>query len=138
MKPKKEKEATGFSENPWLPHGEWYSVDLSFLWIKGWSVLKEYTKNDYRWNFISDGIVTTDSAEELNLYADYLYDPRSRLLRINGYDIKASGKIESPIAETYRVEMINPNEIYLYYLEEVEVEPDDYSLRWHIKRILYC
>jgi hypothetical protein len=55
----------------------------------------------------------------------YHYEPDSRLLVIQRFEVE----------ERYRVESPTPNHIILYDLEGVEIEPDDYALRIEMERV---
>jgi len=119
--------------------GKWQSVNIGMLLHSGWEILKHYQEDEMVWSFSLDGIVstvTTNKFESPVIYASYLYKKDEKFLMIDGHDLDRDGNIHARIIECYRIEFVSPDEIYLYDLEDVEVEPDDYSLRIHLKRYL--
>jgi hypothetical protein len=57
---------------------------------------------------------------------EYTYCPADRQLYIDRSDYKPDGFVNICINDRYRVEHIRRNEYWLYDLEGVEKEPEDY------------
>ncbi len=66
---------------------------------------------------------------------EYTYCAADRLLYIDRSDYEPDGFVNICINDRYRVEHIHGDEYWLYDLEDVENEPDDYRFRIKIRRL---
>ncbi len=105
--------------------GKWQVACWSANLPGGWNPFRNFAPGEYLWEFLPDGVLLTQGGDEAPEKLTYEYDPAEHLLTTTHF-----GK-----EERYRVEFSNQNHLILYDLEEVEVEPDDYSLRVELGRI---
>ena len=61
--------------------------------------------------------------------------PPTGLLYIDRSDYEPDGFVNTCINDRYRVEHIRGDEYWLYDLEDVEAEPEDYKFRMKIKKM---
>ena len=66
---------------------------------------------------------------------EYAYYPADKQLYIDRSDYEPDGVCNICINDRYRVEHIRNNEYWLYDLEEVENEPEDYKFRMKINKL---
>lgn len=115
---------------------------------QGWTLFKRYGHKSFRWEFIQekeipfpDGTVAyegrlkehfKDSPKE---QTEFAYYPSDRQLYIDRSDYAPDGFCNICINDRYRVEHIGKNDYWLYDLEDVEKEPDDYRYRIKIRAI---
>ncbi len=77
------------------------------------------------WEFVADEPLYEDSEGGPPLELGYEYDPEERRLVIHREEED----------ECFRAEFPRPGQLVLYDLDEVEVEPDDYSLRVELVKV---
>lgn len=120
-----------FLEGEW----EWKDVSAGTHW--GWFPLTEFGKNEHIWCFRADGIMMSERDSRIVYLVRYSFRPRDRVLYLEGLELGPDGQPSVRVNEKYRVKIRSRNEIYLYDLEDVTVEPDEYSLRLCFKRIVF-
>lgn len=119
-----------------------------FVREKGWTLFKRYGHNSFRWEFTEEKILKFQSGTvayegELKEYfrhspeeiTEYAYYPTDRQLYIDRSDYAPDGFCNICINDRYRIEYIREGEYWLYDLEDVENEPDDYEFRIKIRKI---
>lgn len=113
---------------------------------QGWILFKRYGNNSFLWEFVPDrtlqfssGTVAyegklvehfKDSPKEIT---DFAWYPEDRQLYIDRSDYAPDGFCNICINDRYRVERINKTDFWLYYLEDVENEPEDYQYRIKVR-----
>ena len=135
-------------ENPFV--GKWKIVSLYCNVVEqGWTLFKRYGHGAFVWEFCEIGSVRfpvgsvfhSGVLRELRSKHDpetteFTYCAADRLLYIDRSDYEPDGFVNVCINDRYRVEHIRGEEYWLYDLEDVEKEPEDYRFRMKIKRIL--
>lgn len=129
--------------------GKWKIVSLyAYVQEQGWTLFKRYGHNSFTWEFEEDRQLNFQSGEvayegKLKEHfkhghkdeTEYAYYPSDRKLSIDRSDYAPDGFCNICINDRYRIERINDNDIWLYDLEDVENEPEDYCFRIKIRRI---
>lgn len=114
----------------------------------GWTLFKRYGHNSFTWEFDEQKVLEFSSGEvayegELREHfrhspkevTEYSYYPADKQLYIDRSDYAPDGYCNICINDRYRVEHIKGDEYWLYDLEDVEIEPDDYKVRIKIKKV---
>lgn len=115
---------------------------------QGWTLFKRYGNNSFLWEFLPDktlrfrtGAVAyagklkehfKDSPKEVTEFAWY---PEDKKLYIDRSDYEPDGFCNICINDRYRVEWINKTDFWLYDLDGVEKEPEDYRYRMKAKNM---
>jgi hypothetical protein len=134
-------------ENPFT--GKWKIVSLySNVVEQGWTLFKRYGSRSFVWEFCEIGSVRFPNGSTLHSgvlrelrskhkpeTTEYTYCPADRLLYIDRSHYEPDGFISICINDRYRVEYIRGDKYWLYDLEDVENEPEDYRFRMKIKKI---
>lgn len=131
--------------------GEWEVAGLYIRTTKGgWKQCKTYNTNIQTWTFIEErilnfymgnsaceGTLTERSPSQKELSTKFAYYPQERKLFIDRSAYAEDGFCEACINEKYRVEPVSLSELWLYNLEDVGNEPEDYMLRVKMRRVEY-
>lgn len=117
---------------------------------KSWRMYKRYGNNVRLWEFtegITINFYTGAIAYEGELIeirkkwkdntTEYAYYVDEQELYIDRSAYAEDGFCEACVNQKYRVVPINPDELWLYILEDVKNEPEDYVFRVKIKRRKY-
>lgn len=129
--------------------GRWRIVSLYANVVgRGWTLFKRYTSNSTIWELTEEktldfpsgnvsfkGRLTEHMRGQEEALAEYAYFPQHRELFIDRSEYGEGGTCTSFLNDRYRVEQINPSYLWLYELEEVKNEPEDYRFRIKLKRI---
>lgn len=113
---------------------------------QGWTLFKRYGNNSFLWEFEEErrlsfnsgakafeGKLKEDFEDSPKEITEYAYYPSDRQLYIDRSDYAPDGFCNICINDRYRVEHIRNNEYWLYDLEDVEKEPEDYRFRMKVK-----
>lgn len=128
--------------------GKWKIVSLYCNVVdQGWTLFKTYGRNSFIWEFIEISSIRFPNGSILHkghlrelcrkhepITTEYTYCERDRLLYIDRSDYEPEGFVNICINDRYRIEHIRRNEYWLYDLEDVENEPEDYRFRMKIKK----
>lgn len=123
--------------------GKWKVVSLyAYVQEQGWTLFRRYGHNSFIWEFEQTKILNFPSGEvayegklkEHFIHSpkeetEYAYYPSDRQLYIDRSDYLEDGFCNICINDRYRVEHIRKNEYWLYDLEDVEKEPEDYQFK---------
>jgi len=115
---------------------------------QGWTLFKRYGPKSFTWEFApekqldfpSGGMAYEGKLKE-HFHAspkeitEFAYYPADRQLYIDRSDYELDGFINICINDRYRVEHIGGNDYWLYDLEDVEKEPEDYKFRMKVRKI---
>ncbi len=115
---------------------------------QGWTLFRRYGPKTFLWEFIPDKTLNFPSgtvAYEGKLHehfrespkevTEFAWYPEDKQLYIDRSDYEPDGFINICINDRYRVERINKTDFWLYDLEDVENEPEDYRFRMKVKII---
>lgn len=115
---------------------------------KGWVLFKIYGPDSFVWEFTeikkiefpSGEIAYGDKLKELRREhppeeIEYAYYPSDQQLYVDRSDTEEDGFIGICINDRYRVGRISKNEMWLYDLEDVNQEPEDYRFRMKIRSV---
>lgn len=115
---------------------------------QGWTLFKEYEPDEFTWGFteslrltfpagtfVYSGKMLEQIKDGKDFLTEFSYFAEDRQLYIDRSDYAEDGFCNICINDRYRVEQISPAELWLYDLEDVEKEPEDY--RFRIKAIKY-
>ncbi|VDR33835.1 Uncharacterised protein [Alistipes sp. cv1] len=129
--------------------GKWKVVSLyCFVQEQGWTLFKRYGHNSFFWEFeevrkleFPTGTVAYEGRLKEHFIhspkeeTEYAYYPSDRQLYIDRSDYEPDGFCNICINDRYRAEHIRKNEYWLYDLEDVEKEPEDYRYRIKIRQV---
>ena len=129
--------------------GKWKIVSLYCNVVEqGWTLFKRYGHGAFVWEFCEIGSVRfpvgsvfhSGVLRELRSKhepetTEYTYCSADRLLYIDRSDYEPDRFVNICINDRYRVEHIRGNEYWLYDLENVENEPEDYKFKMKIKKM---
>ncbi len=129
--------------------GKWKIVSVyCYVQQQGWTFMKRYGPGDFIWEFEQERQLLSrvgESGFEGKLHehfsdtpkgvTEYAYYPCDRKLYIDRSDYEPVGYCNICVNDRYRAEYIRENEYWLYDLEDVEKEPEDYRFRLKIKKI---
>lgn len=121
-----------------LFRGTWKIVSLYCnVQGQGWTLFKKYGRNSFIWTFTQKDyrLIEQRKGEDATL-TEYSYFPSDKQLYIDRSDYEPDGFCNICINDRYRVEKINDSELWLYDLEDVENEPEDYRFKMKIRRLL--
>ncbi len=139
--------SASMEENPF--NGKWRIVSLYCNVVEqGWTLFKRYGSKSFVWEFCEIGSVRFPTGSTLHSgvlsesrlkyepeTTEFTYCSADRLLYIDRSDYEPDGFVNICINYRYRVEHIRGDEYWLYDLEDVEKEPEDYRFRMKIKKI---
>ena len=129
--------------------GKWKIVSLyGYVEPLGWVLVKRYGRKGMVWEFtpLREHVFPAGSAVAEGLLiehypglgaevTEYAYYAADRLLYIDRSHIAGDDFVELCLNDRYRVEQITETDYWLYDLEDVETEPEDYRYRVKIRRI---
>ncbi len=129
--------------------GKWRVVSLYCNVVKqGWMLFKRYRPKSFVWEFceigsvrfpigsvLHSGVLRESRPKSEPETTEYTYCAADRLLYIDRSDYEPDGFVNICINDRYWVEHIRGDEYWLYDLEDVEKEPEDYRFRMKIKKI---
>lgn len=115
--------------------GKWQMVCWKINASKGWKPLRSYSDGQFVWDFGANGKLIEHIAGEHPNITKYYYYPDESLLVIDRSDYADDGYILTCIEERYRVEFLSERYVILYDLEDVEVEPDDYTIKMEFEKV---
>ncbi len=132
--------------------GKWRVVSLCCNVVEqGWTLFKRYGRKSFVWEFCEIGsvrfpvgsVIHSGILRELRLKrepetTEFTYCAADRLLYIDRSDYEPDGFVNICINDRYRVEHIRGDEYWLYDLEDVEKEPEDYKFKMKIKKLIDC
>lgn len=135
------------SEN--LFTGKWMIAGIYANVVKqGWTLIKEYEPYEFTWEFTEEmklsfpsgtvvygGKLTQRLKEHKDILTGYSYYPADRQLQIDRPDVSAERHMPVCVNDLLRAEQTGPGEFWLYALNDVENEPQDYRFRIRIKHI---
>lgn len=124
---------------PALPlfEGQWDWRETNLHTAAGWLTVKQFEPKEHIWNFRPDGIMASEVQGSLCYLVRYAYHQNVNILYLEGVEIGQHGNPCAVVLEKYRVVFLNRNEVFLFDMDNVEREPEDYSLRLTLKRIRY-
>lgn len=115
---------------------------------QGWTLFKRYGNGSFIWEFgesktlnFSSGAVACEGNLKENFktgpggITGYAYYPSDSQLYIDRSGYAPDGFCDICVNDRYRVERIRDGEYWLYDLEDVKNEPEDYRLRIKIRKI---
>lgn len=115
--------------------GKWQMVCWKINGPGGWKTLKNYSDNQCIWDFKENGkLIELIVGEHRNITKYYHY-PDELLLAIDRSDYADDGYMLTCIEERYRVESLSDRYMILYDLEDVKVEPDDYTMKVELEKV---
>lgn len=128
--------------------GKFRLLGLYFKGSRGWKLVKKYEPDFFFWEFIPDTAPdlppgTVSRSGTLLEYLEggpgqetgFCWAPEENLLCIDSsYDGPGDGFCEIIVNDVYRVERTDPTDFWLYNLEQVDLEPDDYQCRIRIQK----
>jgi hypothetical protein len=140
-------ESTSQESNPFT--GKWRIISLYCNVVdQGWTLFKRYGSKSFVWEFCEIGSVRFPSGSVLHSgvlhevrpkhkaeTTEYSYCSADRQLYIDRSDYEPDGFVNICINDCYRVERVTETEYWLYDLEDVEKEPEDYRFRIKIKKL---
>ena len=129
--------------------GKWKIVSLyGYVEPLGWVLVKRYGRKSMIWEFtplrervfpvggaVAEGLLLEHHPGLGADVMEYIYYATNRLLYIDRSHIAGDSFVEICLADRYRVEQITETEYWLYDLEDVETEPEDYRYRIKIRKL---
>ena len=129
--------------------GKWKIVSLyGYVDPLGWVLVKRYGRKGMIWEFtplrehvfpagsaVTDGLLIEHYPGFGAEVTEYAYYAADRLLYIDRSHIAADGFVELCLNDRYRVATMDANTCWLYDLEDVETEPEDYRYRVKIRKV---
>lgn len=114
--------------------GKWQMICWKVNAPGGWKMLKKFTEGQYLWDFGCDGKLNENIVGEQPQHMEYSLSAEN-LLMILRREKDNEDKSSSAIEERYRLEFLIERYVILYDLEEVTVEPDDYTLKIEMEKV---
>lgn len=115
--------------------GRWQIVCWKVNDVGGWKPLKGYIDSQCIWFFQANGKLMESNLGDHIMTTKYRFYPDENLLSIEHSDYTTDGFLLACIEERYRVKFLSERYVMLYDLEEVEVEPDDYTLMLELEKL---
>lgn len=136
-----------YPRNPFT--GQWKVLSLYCnVHDQGWILFKVYGHKSFVWEFTetdkikfpSGTVVYGGKLRELRrkeepFETEFAYYPSDKHLYIDRSDIAEDGFINTCINERYRVERINDKDLWIYDLEDVNKEPQEYCFKMKIRKL---
>lgn len=123
----------GRINNPLI--GKWQMVCWKVNAAGGWKSLKSYSDGQSVWDFCKDGTLIESALGERPSTTKYYFYLDKSLLAIDRSDYADDGFVVACIEEHYRVEFLSNRYIVLHDLEDVEVKPDDYTIKMELEKM---
>ena len=138
---------THYPRNPFT--GRWKVLSLYCnVHGQGWTLFKVYGHKSFVWEFTetkciefpSGGVMYDGKLRELRWKhepeeTEYSYYTKEKHLYIDRSDIEDDGFINICINDSYQVEWINKNDMWIYDLDKVNKEPEEYRFRMKLRRL---
>lgn len=115
--------------------GKWQMVCWKVNAEKGWKELKNYSDGQSVWDFQAKGVLIESILGERPSTTKYYFYTDKSLLAIDRSDYADDGFMLACIEEHYRVEFLSDRYMLIFDLEDVEVEPDDYSIKMELEKM---
>ena len=129
--------------------GRWKVISLYCnVHNQGWMLFEIYDPKSFIWEFTEiqkiefpsgsvayGGKLTELRQKQEPEKTEYAYYPSDRHLYIDRSDIESDGFVNMCINDRYRVEWINDTDLWLYDLEDIGKEPEEYRFKMKIRRL---
>lgn len=121
-------------DSPLFFVGTW-KITLLYCQVvdKGWVLFKRYGSGKRAWTF-DDKKSYEHLRKKPDYVTDYGYIPDEKFLWIDQSDIADDGYINICVEDHYRVEIVSLKTVWLYPLEDVKNEPEDYRFKMKLIR----
>ncbi len=114
--------------------GKWRVTAFYLNTNLGWKLTKQYGLNSFLWEFDRDGKLLEKRKDKPDFHTYYILNISERELLIDRSGFEKGDTLS--LNCRYLIEFINENECYLYDMENIDVEPQNYRYRMKIKRLV--